>query len=44
MEPAEPPLPLKAGQSPRDVDRGTMLTEASTPTLEKFLRRNGFMN
>ncbi len=43
-EPFEPPLPLKPGQSPRDVDRGTMLTEASTPVLEKFLKRHGFLN
>ncbi len=44
FDPCEPPAPLKPGQSPRDVDRGTMLTEASTPVLEKFLRRHGFMN
>ncbi len=44
LEPCEPPMPLKPGQSPRDVDRGTMLTEASTPVLEKFLRRHGFLN
>ncbi len=43
-EPIEPPMPLKPGQSPRDVDRGTMLTEASTPALEKFLTRHGFLN
>lgn len=42
-EPLEPPLPLRPGQSPRDVDRGTMLTEASTPVLEQFLRRHGFL-
>jgi glutaredoxin len=43
VEPMEPPLPLRPGQSPRDVDRGTMLTEASTPVLENFLRRHGFL-
>ncbi|MGE5138927.1 MAG: glutaredoxin family protein [Rudaea sp.] len=43
VEPIEPPAPLKPGQSPRDVDRGTMLTEASTPVLEKFLKRHGFI-
>jgi glutaredoxin len=42
-EPIEPPLALRPGQSPRDVDRGTMLTEASTPVLENFLRRHGFL-
>ncbi len=43
VEPIEPPAPLKPGQSPRDVDRGTMLTEASTPVLERFLKRHGFI-
>ncbi len=43
VEPIEPPAALKAGQSPRDVDRGTMLTEPSTPVLEKFLKRHGFI-
>jgi glutaredoxin len=43
VEPLEPPTPLRPGQSPRDVDRGSMLTEASTPMLEKFLRRHGFL-
>ncbi len=42
-DPLESPLPLEPGQSPRDVDRGTMLTEASTPVLEEFLRRHGFL-
>ncbi len=44
LDPYEPPAPLKPGQSPRDVDRGTMLTEASTPMLEKFLKRHGFLS
>jgi hypothetical protein len=43
IEPMEPPLALNPGQSPRNVDRGTMLTEASTPVLEAFLRRHGFL-
>ncbi len=42
-EPVEPPMPLAPGQSPRDVDRGTMLTEASIPVLERFLKRHGFL-
>ncbi len=44
IEPYEPPLPLRPGQSPRDIDRGSMLTEASLPVLESFLRRHGFLN
>lgn len=43
VEPWEAPLPLGAGESPRDVDRGSMLTEASTGMLESFLKRNGFL-
>jgi Glutaredoxin len=43
VEPLEPPVPLSPGKSPRDVDRGTILTEASTPVLEAFLRRHGFL-
>jgi glutaredoxin len=43
LEPYAPPLPLAPGQSPRDVDRGTMLTEASADRLEEFLRRHGFL-
>jgi glutaredoxin len=41
--PVDPPMPLSPGQSPRDVDRGTMITEASTRGLETFLRRHGFL-
>lgn len=43
VEPLEAPLPLRPGQSPRDVDRGTMLTEASNAVLEQWLRRHGFL-
>lgn len=43
VEPVEAPIPLRPGQSPRDVDRGTMLTEPSLPGLEIFLRRHGFL-
>ncbi len=43
VEPFDPPLPLAPGQSPRNVDRGTMITEASTHLLEIFLRRHGFL-
>lgn len=44
IEPVEPPLALRPGQSPRDVDRGTILTEASLPVLHKFLKRHGFIS
>ncbi len=43
IEPMIPPEPLSPGQSPRDVDRGTMITEASARGLENFLRRHGFI-
>ncbi len=42
--PCEPPAPLSPGQSPRDVDRGSMITEASGDGLRRFLTRHGFMD
>ncbi len=44
LEPDVPPAPLKSGQSPRDVDRGSMLTEPSLPVLEVFLKRHGLLD
>jgi glutaredoxin len=41
--PYEPPEPLEADQSPRGLDRGSMITEANTHRLEKWLRRHGFI-
>ncbi len=41
--PIEPPSPLAPGQSPRDVDRGYMITEASREALRTFLTRHGFL-
>jgi len=41
--PIEPPAPLDPGQSPRDVDRGYMITEASKPDLQAFLVRHGLL-
>ncbi len=41
--PIEPPTPLEPGQSPRDVDRGYMITEASREGLRAFLVRHGFL-
>jgi hypothetical protein len=40
--PVEPPTPLEPGQSPRDVDRGFMISEASKSGLRAFLTRHGF--
>ena len=42
--PIEPPTPLKAGASPRDVDRGYMISEVSQDKLRAFLTRHGFMS
>jgi glutaredoxin len=41
--PIEPPSPLQPGQSPRDVDRGYMISEASIDGLRTFLTRHGFL-
>ncbi len=41
--PIEPPSQLEPGQSPRDVDRGHMITEASKNGLKAFLMRHGFL-
>ncbi len=41
--PYEPPTPLAARQSPRDVDRGSMIAEASGDGLKRFLTRHGFI-
>ncbi len=40
--PIEPPTPLGRGQSPRNVDRGTMISEVSQSILQTFLARHGF--
>ena len=42
--PIEPPSPLTPGQSPRDVDRGYMISEASRDALRAFLTRHGFLS
>jgi glutaredoxin len=41
--PIKPPTPLGPGQSPRDVDRGYMITEASKEGLQTFLTRHNFL-
>ena len=35
--------PLPAGESPRGIDRGPMITEATTGELEAWLVRHGFI-
>ena len=41
--PFEDPAPLLAGQSPKGVDRGSMITEPSDKQLLDWLRRNGMI-
>lgn len=41
--PYEPPLPLPKGASPRGVNRGSMLTEATESELLAWLRQHGFI-
>ena len=41
--PIEPPTPLEPGQSPRDVDRGYVISEAGKRGLRAFLTRHGFV-
>ena len=41
--PIEPPSPLAKGASPRGIDRGAMITEASIDELERWLRKHGFI-
>jgi glutaredoxin len=40
--PYEEPAPLARGSSPRGVDRGSMLTEATENQLVEWLQRHGF--
>ncbi len=41
--PYEDPAPLAAGESPRNVDRGSMITEPGEIPLENWLRKHGFI-
>ena len=43
VEPFETPAPLSAGSSPRGVDRGSMITEASRVQLRAWLVKHGFL-
>jgi len=40
--PIDPPAPLESSESPRDLDRGYVITEASKQGLRAFLVRHGF--
>ena len=42
-EPIAPPTPLPPGKSPRDIDRGSMVSEPSERTLETMLKRHGLL-
>lgn len=37
------PLPLPKGASPRGINRGSMITEASEPELIEWLRQHGLI-
>lgn len=41
--PYEPPAPLPAGNSPRGIDRGVMITEPGQDELIRWLQRHGFI-
>jgi glutaredoxin len=41
--PCEPPAPLPKGSSPRGVDRGSLITEASRIQLRSWLVKQGFL-
>ena len=41
--PCEPPAPLRAGSSPKGVNRGSMITEPSEQQLTDWLRQHAFI-
>ena len=43
VEPLEPPAPLVAGSSPRGVDRGSMITEATRNQLRAWLVKHAVL-
>lgn len=43
VEPHQPPAGLTPGMTPRNVDRGSLITEPSTQNLEVFLEHTGFI-
>jgi len=44
VEPFEPPEELAAGKSPRGVDRGSMITEATRVQLRSWLAKHGILS
>lgn len=42
--PYEDPAPLDPGSSPKNIDRGTMITEPGEIKLENWLRKHGFID
>ena len=42
-EPIHPPAALTPNQSPRNADRGSMISEPDTENLMVFLEHNGFV-
>jgi glutaredoxin len=43
VEPCEPPVALAKGGSPRGLDRGSVITEASRVQLRSWLVKQGFL-
>ena len=43
VEPCEAPAPLTPGSSPRGVDRGSMITEATRNQLRTWLVKHSFL-
>jgi glutaredoxin len=43
VEPIEPPAPLTAGSSPRGVDRGSVITEATRNQLRAWLVKHAVL-
>lgn len=43
VTPVAPPAPLPAGQGPRGIDRGTILTEPSRDQMREWLAKHGFL-
>ena len=44
VEPCEPPAALAKGTSPRGVDRGSLITEATRMQLRSWLVKQGFLS
>jgi glutaredoxin len=41
--PYEPPVPLPSGRSPKNVDRGSLISEPNNVGLENWLYQHGFL-